>query len=190
MTMSSLHEDVYYHVVPSRFGNAAVVWHYKKHTVKIVRILLPQPGMNADRRVKKIWSEASAHTDAAQGALCARLVNYLNGAKIVFNLDALDFSRVSSFQEKVLRMEHRVPYGRVTTYGRLAARVGAPGAARAVGNALARNPFPLIIPCHRVVRGDGSLGGFQGSLDLKRSLLEMEGVRFDETGHIPKRYFL
>ncbi len=118
------------------------------------------------------------------------LQSFLEGAKVVFPLDALDFSNMSSFQEKVLRMEHRVPYGRVTTYGRLAEQTGKPGAARAVGNMLARNPFPLIIPCHRAVRSDGSIGGFQGGTHLKRKLLEQEGIGFDTTGRIPRRYFL
>jgi methylated-DNA-[protein]-cysteine S-methyltransferase len=59
-----------------------------------------------------------------------------------------------------------------------------PRAARAVGTALARNPFPVIIPCHRAIRGDGTLGGFGGGLKMKRALLEMEGVRFDRYGKV------
>ena len=70
------------------------------------------------------------------------------------------------------------------TYGGLAARMGVPGGARAVGNAMAGNPFPLVVPCHRVIRGDGSLGGFGGGLKMKRALLEMEGVRFDSRGRV------
>lgn len=117
------------------------------------------------------------------------LKTFLAGEEVVFPLDTLDFSGITPFQEKVLRMEHRVPYGRVTTYGRLAEQTGNPGAARAVGNMLARNPFPLIIPCHRAIRSDGSVGGFQGGADLKRRLLEQEGIVFDKTGRIPVRYF-
>ncbi len=69
--------------------------------------------------------------------------------------------------------------GEVTSYGRLARRIGAPGAARAVGAALGRNPFWLLIPCHRVVAGDGSIGGYGGGADaieVKRDLLAREGV--------------
>ena len=128
--------------------------------------------------------------DAEPGSVCAMLKSFLSGAKVVFPLDMLDFSDISPFQEKVLRMEHRVPYGRVTTYGRLAERIGKSGAARAVGNMLARNPFPLIIPCHRAIRSNGTLGGFQGGLALKRSLLEMEGICFSTTGRVLKRHFL
>jgi methylated-DNA-[protein]-cysteine S-methyltransferase len=64
----------------------------------------------------------------------------------------------------------------------LAERIEAPGAARAVGHALALNPFPLIIPCHRAVRSDGGLGGFQGGLAMKRKLLELEGIAFSPSG--------
>jgi methylated-DNA-[protein]-cysteine S-methyltransferase len=62
--------------------------------------------------------------------------------------------------------------------------LGKPSAARAVGRALATNPFPIIIPCHRAVRSDGSLGGYQGGLAMKRALLEMEGVEFDARGRV------
>jgi methylated-DNA-[protein]-cysteine S-methyltransferase len=68
----------------------------------------------------------------------------------------------------------------VSTYGRIAAHLGIPGGARAVGNALATNPFPIVIPCHRAIRSDGTLGGYQGGLAMKRALLEQEGVTIDE----------
>ena len=77
-----------------------------------------------------------------------------------------------------------IPRGRVSTYKRIAAHLGSPTGARAVGNALAGNPFPIIIPCHRAVRSDMSLGGYQGGLSMKRRLLEMEGITFDDTGRI------
>ncbi|MCK4795669.1 MAG: MGMT family protein, partial [Desulfobacteraceae bacterium] len=69
-----------------------------------------------------------------------------------------------------------------STYQRIATHLGSPNGARAVGNALATNPFPIIIPCHRAIRSDRSLGGYQGGLDMKRILLEMEGIDFDDTG--------
>ena len=90
---------------------------------------------------------------------------------------ALDLSAVRSpFQQKVLRTLQALPFGRVTTYGELAARSGSPGAARAVGTAMAKNPLSLVIPCHRVVGASGALGGFSGGLSNKRTLLVHEGV--------------
>lgn len=99
---------------------------------------------------------------------------YLAGARREF--DVPFHIRVSPFQFKVLEAVSAVGYGSTATYGELAARVGSPGAARAVGAACAANPIPLIVPCHRVVGASG-LGGYAGGLELKRRLLEHEGVR-------------
>jgi methylated-DNA-[protein]-cysteine S-methyltransferase len=83
-----------------------------------------------------------------------------------------------SFNERVWALCARVPRGRVTTYGRIAAALGKPGASRAVGQALHRNPYAPDVPCHRVVGSDGRLTGFAGGVAKKRRLLESEGVRF------------
>ncbi len=80
-----------------------------------------------------------------------------------------------SFQGRVWRELARIPAGRTRTYGELARLCGSPGAARAVGNAMARNPLPLVLPCHRVLASDG-LGGYGGGLDLKEELLRAEGA--------------
>ncbi len=80
--------------------------------------------------------------------------------------------------------EYGIPRGSVSTYGRMAAHLGIPGGARAVGNALATNPFPIVIPCHRAIRSDGTLGGYQGGLAMKRILLEQEGVVIDDRGRV------
>jgi methylated-DNA-[protein]-cysteine S-methyltransferase len=85
--------------------------------------------------------------------------------------------------------ERTIPRGYVSSYSALAACIGRPRAARAVGTALAGNPFPIIIPCHRTVRTDGSLGGFGGGLPMKRALLEMEGVTFDQRGRARTEFF-
>jgi methylated-DNA-[protein]-cysteine S-methyltransferase len=84
----------------------------------------------------------------------------------------------------VLLAEYRIPRGRVSTYGAVAKHIGVPRGARAVGNALARNPFPIVIPCHRAIRADGSLGGYRGGLVMKRALLELEGVRVTAEGQV------
>jgi methylated-DNA-[protein]-cysteine S-methyltransferase len=76
----------------------------------------------------------------------------------------------------VLLAEYGIPRGYVSTYRRIAEHVGSPGGSRAVGGALSGNPFPIIIPCHRAVRSDGGLGGYQGGLEMKKRLLAMEGV--------------
>jgi methylated-DNA-[protein]-cysteine S-methyltransferase len=88
----------------------------------------------------------------------------------------LDTFHPSPFQRKVLLATSRIPRGSTTTYAALAAQVGSPRASRAVGHALATNPLPWLIPCHRVLRSNGHLGGYRFGLDLKRALLEQEGV--------------
>ncbi|MFQ5916491.1 MAG: methylated-DNA--[protein]-cysteine S-methyltransferase [Candidatus Binatia bacterium] len=85
-----------------------------------------------------------------------------------------DLSGLPLFTQAVLRITAKIPYGEVRSYRWVAERLGKPKATRAVGNALARNPIPIIIPCHRVVRADGSLGGYALGLDWKRKLLELE----------------
>lgn len=88
--------------------------------------------------------------------------------------DLLSFETLTPLQVKVLHNATRIDFGSTTTYGRLAEMAGVPGAARFVGTALARNPFPILIPCHRVIRKDGRIGGFSAGLDIKRQLIGFE----------------
>ncbi|SEC77688.1 methylated-DNA-[protein]-cysteine S-methyltransferase [Streptomyces sp. 2231.1] len=101
---------------------------------------------------------------------------YFAGDLLDFDLP-LDWSLISGFNRQVLReLASGVPYGAVVGYGDLAARVGQPGGAQAVGAAMGANPLPLVVPCHRVVESDGGIGGFGGGLETKRKLLALEGV--------------
>lgn len=86
----------------------------------------------------------------------------------------LDLAVGSPFERRVWEVTRRVRYGTVVSYGSLAIRLGLPGGARAVGNALGRNPVPIVVPCHRVIHGDRSIGGFSSGLRWKRFLLELE----------------
>jgi methylated-DNA-[protein]-cysteine S-methyltransferase len=90
----------------------------------------------------------------------------------------VDVTALSPFQRLVLDELARVPYGETATYGALAARVGRPRAARAVGGALNRNPIPIVLPCHRVVGASGDLVGYAGGLERKRALLTLESATF------------
>jgi methylated-DNA-[protein]-cysteine S-methyltransferase len=90
----------------------------------------------------------------------------------------VDVTTLPAFQQLVLKELARVPYGQVATYGGLAAQIGKPKAARAVGGALNRNPIPIVLPCHRVVGSGGKLVGYAGGLDRKRALLTLEGATF------------
>ena len=132
-------------------------------------------------------SEAEdAIRDAARGAkslprsmegIAQQVTRYFDGRRVAFRAD-LDFTRGSPFQRRVWEAVCAVPYGEVRTYAGVALEIGRPNAARAVGAAVAANPIPLIVPCHRIVRSDGGLGGFSaaGGVAMKRAMLELEAV--------------
>ncbi len=103
------------------------------------------------------------------------LDEYFDGHRDRFDLP-LDWRLTSPFQQRVLRATAAIPFGETRTYAEIAAAAGNPGAARAAGTALGRNPMPVIVPCHRILRGGGALGGYTGGLDRKRLLLRIEGV--------------
>jgi len=104
-----------------------------------------------------------------------QLDSYFDRGLRQFNLP-LDWRLVGSFGRRVLGRVARVPYGGVESYGDVAVEIGHPRAARAVGNAVGANPMPIVVPCHRVVRTGGALGGYGGGLPRKRFLLELEGA--------------
>lgn len=108
-----------------------------------------------------------------------QLDEYFAGRRHEFELEP-DISTLSAFQQLALRELARVPFSEVTTYGALAARIGRPRAARAVGGALNRNPVPIVLPCHRVIGSTGSLVGYAGGLDRKEALLRLEGARLPD----------
>lgn len=110
-------------------------------------------------------------TDSARRALDG----YFAGRSQDFGL-SVDLRGIPAFQRLVLTELAHVPYGQTATYGELAARIGKPRASRAVGGALNRNPIAIVLPCHRIVGSRGSLVGYGGGLERKRTLLELEGV--------------
>jgi methylated-DNA-[protein]-cysteine S-methyltransferase len=128
--------------------------------------------------VRQLDPLARAERDpAALAVIVAQLQEYFSGARREFELE-LDLSRSTPFQQSVLQAAKRIPWGAVWTYGQVARAIGKPGASRAVGQALGRNPVPIVIPCHRVVAGDGGLGGYSGGggLESKKWLLRREGA--------------
>ena len=121
--------------------------------------------------IELLKSQASPRLREAR----AQLIDYLAGKRRSFDL-SLDLSRGTSFQQKVWRALRRISYGRLRSYQWVAVRVGGRQYARAVGNAVGANPMPIVIPCHRIVAQDASLGGFSGGLPTKRKLLTLEGT--------------
>lgn len=171
------------------FGPVALVWSELEGRPTVFRVLLPRPGASAAAQALRLHPHARRGSCAEIDALAERVEAFLAGEPVAFSLDVAAIGTRPAFQQAVLRAEHAIPRGRVSAYGLIAARLGRPRAARAVGRALAANPFPLIVPCHRAVRSDGGLGGFQGGREMKRALLEREGIAFDPSGRVAVRRF-
>ncbi len=136
-----------------------------------IRFLDTESGVDA-------WAKASdlaLTSDPAEIRPYARqLREYFDHERTVFDLP-VDLSTASPFVQRVLQATSRVPFGHLVSYKTIARDIGDPKATRAVGNALGHNPVPIVVPCHRVIRSDGSLGGYTGGTFIKRHLLTLEG---------------
>jgi len=113
-----------------------------------------------------------------------RIVALLCGEASDLSTIAIDMDGVPEFHRRVYEAARTIPPGKTLSYGDIARRVGAPGAARAVGQALGRNPFPIVVPCHRVLAAGGRIGGFsaQGGIATKRRMLAIEGAQLNGGG--------
>ncbi len=172
-----------YKIIPSRFGDLALVWREEESGPKVIRLDLPSRAMRQEERVGESFAQRE------MDHLSEQIRRYLDGEAIYLPVEYLASNCCSEFQWRVLMAERTIPRGYVCSYSQLAAMSGQPKASRAVANALARNPFPLIVPCHRTVRSDGQLGGYGGGLAMKRDLLEMEGVAFGHQGRVRPEFF-
>jgi methylated-DNA-[protein]-cysteine S-methyltransferase len=136
-----------------------------------VRDLLGARGLDVRPSGEDMPADARAVLDEAG----RQLGEYFAGVRQEFDLP-LDFRGVTPFTRSVLEATAGVPFGRLESYRGIAIRVGKPGASRAVGNALGRNPLPVIVPCHRIVASGGGIGGYTGGLAIKERLLAIEGA--------------
>jgi methylated-DNA-[protein]-cysteine S-methyltransferase len=126
-------------------------------------------------RLARLFGTRVLRSPRPTDAVRRQLDEYFAGRRQEFELE-VDLGPAREFGRAVLEQLARVPYGELTTYGTLAERAGSPRAARAVGTIMNRNPVPIVLPCHRVVGSTGSLVGYAGGLDRKRTLLELEGA--------------
>ena len=166
------------------YGPAAVLWSVHQGRPSILRVLISKGRVTALLRLEALFPDSTPSSCTEVDLVANGITAFLNGEDITFSLDIARMDLCSPFQERVLRAEHAIPRSHVTTYQRIARQIGSTGAARAVGTALAKNPFSIMIPCHRAVRSDGTLGGYQGGLKMKRALLEMEGISFNASGRV------
>jgi methylated-DNA-[protein]-cysteine S-methyltransferase len=142
----------------------------------LVRLAFPEEDIDSvlERLARKISPrivEAPALLEPAR----RELEEYFSGGRRRFEL-RLDWTLAGGFRRRVLRVTSQIPYGGVLSYAEVAADAGSPRGSRAAGNALGSNPLPIVIPCHRVLRSGGALGGYGGGPERKRWLLELEGA--------------
>jgi methylated-DNA-[protein]-cysteine S-methyltransferase len=169
-------------LVATALGPIGLAW----SAAGLVRVRLPERDPEASaRRLARLRPLAAP--PAAVAVVAERLAAWAQGAAPDFGEAQLDTGGLDDFEARVYARLRRVPWGATTTYGALAAAAGAPGAAREVGRAMARNPWPVVVPCHRVLAAEGRLGGFSGygGALTKARLLALEGVAVGGTPALP-----
>jgi methylated-DNA-[protein]-cysteine S-methyltransferase len=175
--MQSETGSIHYMIKDTVLGQIIIIWEATP-SIKLKRIILP-----ANSEILRVnYPKITPSTTKVVEDLAKDISEFLEGKDRHLDIRILDLNSCSTFQRKVLHAEYRIPRGWVSTYSRIAKHIGNTGAARAVGRALATNPFPIVIPCHRAVRSNGELGGYQGGEETKRRLLKMEGIRFTVSG--------
>lgn len=145
---------------------------YRPEPFAFTRICLPQTSSAA----KEAPVHASLPDHPAITDMADRLDRYFSGRSVSPPWDILCFDGLTALQLTVLKATADIPFGGLRSYGQVAAAIGRPRACRFVGTALSKNPFPLLIPCHRVIRSDGGIGGFGSGISMKRKLLALEGI--------------
>src|SRR5271165_56377 len=164
--------DVSYATAESPFGPLLVAASKRG----LVRVAFPEEDVDSVlERLARGVSPRIVQAPAPLDPVRRELDEYFSGRRREFELD-LDWALVGRFGRRVLKVTSEIPYGGVQSYGEVAADAGSPRGSRAAGNALGSNPIPIVIPCHRVLRSGGALGGYGGGVERKRWLLELEGA--------------
>ena len=171
-------------ISPSTFGPFGLVWQEMDTGPLLQQVFLPRAENRMEDIVQETFPGSLLSASPPILELSKQIRCFMTGEVVDFDLRGINLNRCSEFQVRVLLAEYEIPRGWVSSYGKIARKLDLPGGARAVGSALARNPFPIIIPCHRAVRSDGLLGGYQGGLKMKRGLLESEGIEFSNDGKV------
>ncbi|MFX1265322.1 MAG: methylated-DNA--[protein]-cysteine S-methyltransferase [Promethearchaeota archaeon] len=171
------------------FGHMGVVYWTRGGISRATRIFLPGPETRIRTRIRHDSPNAmEAHGDEVS-ELIRHIQHFFQGSREHIPMDFVDMNVCTDFQLGVLLAERQIPYGKTASYTWLANRAGTRGV-RAVGNALATNPFPIVVPCHRAIKSNQTIGKYQGGFEMKRRILEFEGVRFDSRGRVLRDDFL
>lgn len=176
--------SLFWITLPSPFGTFSIVWQETASGLRVRRIFLSGERALSEDIAQAAFPGVGCKSHPAIVGLGEQIGGFLEGQAVGFGLDLIALDVCSDFQRRVVLAEYGIPRGWVSTYGRIAKHLGVEKGARAVGSALARNPFPIVIPCHRAIRSNGELGGYQGGLAMKRALLALEGVQVSEAGKV------
>lgn len=166
-----------YAMFNTELGRCAMAWN--SHGIRCILLPGATPLETQKRMVELCPDAAPATAPSEVQAAMDDIGSLLRGQPRNLSHIALDMSRITPFFRRVYEVARKVPPGSTVTYGDIAERLGSPGAARAVGQALGRNPFAIVVPCHRVLASSGKLCGFSahGGIATKLRLLEIEGAR-------------
>jgi methylated-DNA-[protein]-cysteine S-methyltransferase len=168
--------QVFHSLLDTPIGVCGIAWNERG----IVRFQLPE--RDAAATAQRLRGRLVIAREATPGVEVAQVIKsmqkYLAGDRVDFSAVSLDFSGVPDFHRKVYRAARAVKWGQTATYGQLAAKSGSPDAARAVGQAMSRNPLAILIPCHRILAAGKKMGGFSafGGTSVKEKLLALEGI--------------
>ena len=180
MSKQTPHTSAEYMLFETALGVCGLAW----TETGLVRVQLPYRDVSeTSARLARLGARRAGGTlPPMVNEAAERMVSHARGETVDFLDLPLDFSLIPAFEGLVYRHLRQVPRGRTVTYGELAAMAGSPGAAQAVGTAMARNPWPVVVPCHRVLAAGNKPGGFSapGGLATKTRLLAMEGVYLDD----------
>lgn len=165
--------DVSYAIEPSPVGNLLVAA-TPRGLIRIAYDASQSTDAALEELVRRV-SPRVLESPAALDPIRRELDEYFAGQRTVFDLP-IDWRLHEGFGRRVLQATARIPFGKLLTYADVAASAGSPRGHRAAGNALGSNRIPIVVPCHRVVRTGGKLGGYTGGLERKEYLLELEGV--------------
>jgi methylated-DNA-[protein]-cysteine S-methyltransferase len=177
--MTTTQRRLPYALFDTALGRCGIAWSDQG----VVRIQFPDASdAQAIRRLAMGAEITAVEPPAPVRRAIDALCRHLDGDLQDFGDLALDMREVADFHRRVYVGARKIPAGRTVSYGELASRIGSPGAARAVGQALGKNPLPIVVPCHRVLAAGGKAGGFSayGGLGTKRRILAVEGVLLGE----------
>lgn len=166
-------KDIYYDIFDSPIGTILVA----STRLGLCLVSINKEGREWAFRGLSIWTDHKPVRDIRRHSnIKADLKRYLKGERIKFGVK-IDISGGTDYQRLVWRELLNIPYGETRSYKWLAERIGLPKAFRAAGQANGKNPLPIIIPCHRVINSDGTLGGYSGGIEIKKRLLAIEGIQ-------------